>query len=78
MFCIGYFLQNTAINRLLARDKDREPMSVLFFTSGFSTALEALALIVFGGFALQAQTSYMGKSIRLGEYIISQTKLISL
>lgn len=77
MFCIGYLLQNTAINRLLAREKNREPMSVLFFTSGLSTALEALALIVFGGFALQAQTNYTGKSIRMGGYIISQTKLIS-
>ncbi len=77
MFGVGYLLQATAIGRLLARDKGREPMSVLFFTSGMSTSLEALALIVFGGFALQAQTAYTGKSIRLGEYIISQTKLIS-
>ena len=61
MFGVGYLLQATAISRLLARDKGREPMSVLFFTSGMSTSLEALALIVFGGFALQAQTAYTGK-----------------
>lgn len=77
MFFVGYLLQKFLFYRLIVREKDREPVNVLLFTSGLGTALTAVALILFGGFALQAQTPYTGKSIRLGSFIISQTKLIS-
>lgn len=77
MFGVGYLLQKTLFYKLIVREKDREPVNVLLFTSGLGTALTSLALILFGGFALQAQTTYTGKSLRLAGYIISQTKLIS-
>lgn len=77
MFFVGYFLQKCLFYKLIVREKEREPVNVLLFTSGLGTALTSLALILFGGFALQAQTTYTGKSIRIGAYIISQTKLIS-
>lgn len=77
MFGVGYFLQRFLFYKLIVREKDREPVNVLLFTSGLGTALTSLALILFGGFALQARTSYTGKSLHLGDYIISQTKLIS-
>lgn len=77
MFFVGYFLQKGLFYKLIVREKEREPVNVLLFTSGLGTALTSLALILFGGFALQAQTAYTGKSIRVGAYIISQTKLIS-
>lgn len=77
MFGVGYFLQKTLFYKLIVREKEREPVNVLLFTSGLGTALTSLALILFGGFALQAQTAYTGKSIHLGPYIVSQTKLIS-
>lgn len=77
MFFVGYLLQKFLFYKLIVREKDREPVNVLLFTSGLGTALTAVALILFGGFALQAQTPYTGKSIRLGSFIISQTKLIS-
>lgn len=77
MFGVGYFLQKALFYKLIVREKEREPVNVLLFTSGLGTALTSLALILFGGFALQAQTTYTGKSIHLGPYIVSQTKLIS-
>ena len=77
MFGVGYFLQKALFYKLIVREKEREPVNVLLFTSGLGTALTSLALILFGGFALQAQTAYTGKSIHLGPYIVSQTKLIS-
>lgn len=77
MFGIGYVLQKFLFYKLIVREKDREPVNVLLFTSGLGTALTAIALILFGGFALQAQTPYTGKSFHLGSFIVSQTKLIS-
>lgn len=77
MFCVGYLLQKFLFYKLIVREKEREPVTVLLFTSGLGTALTSLALILFGGFALQAKTSYTGKSIKIAGYIISQTKLIS-
>lgn len=77
MFVIGYLLQKFLFYRLIVREKEREPVNVLLFTSGLGMALTSLALILFGGFALQARTNYTGKSIYLGAYIISQTRLIS-
>ena len=77
MFGVGYFLQKALFYKLIVREKEREPVNVLLFTSGLGTALTSLALILFGGFALQAQTAYTGKSIHLGPYIVSHTKLIS-
>ena len=77
MFFVGYLLQKFLFYKLIVREKDREPVNVLLFTSGLGTALTAVALIMFGGFALQAQTPYTGKSFRMGEFIVSQTKLIS-
>lgn len=77
MFAVGCLLQKFLFYKLIVREKDREPVNVLLFTSGLGTALTAVALIVFGGFALQAQTPYTGKSLQMGPFIISQTKLIS-
>ena len=77
MFVVGYLLQKHLFYKLIVREKDREPVNVLLFTSGLGTALTSLALILFGGFALQAQTSFTGKSLSVGPYIISETKLIA-
>lgn len=77
MFVVGYLIQKILFYRMIVREKDREPFSVLLFTSGLDTALTSLALILFGGFALQAQTRYTGKSFHAGPYIISQARLIA-
>lgn len=77
MFIIGYFLQNTVFNRLLAREKDREPFSVLLFTSGLGMCISNLALIFFGGQTRMAKTVYSGKSFAAGDLIISVPKTIS-
>ncbi len=77
MFAVGYLMQKILFYKLMVRDKDREPVSVLLFTSGMDTALTSLALIMFGGFALQAQTKYTGKSFHVGPFIISQARLIA-
>lgn len=48
-FCYGYFLQRTALNNLLSREKDREPTSILLFTAGLGMVLTNVALMLFGG-----------------------------
>ena len=45
LFGLGYAIQVTLITPLLAREKAREPMSVLLMTLGLSIVLENLALM---------------------------------
>lgn len=48
-FGYGFLLQSTALNNLLSREKDREPMSILLFTAGIGMVLTNGALMLFGG-----------------------------
>jgi branched-chain amino acid transport system permease protein len=77
LFFIGYLLQKIIFNRLLDKDKSREPLSVLLFTCGLGMVLANGALIVFGKNPIAAQTRYMGQSLKLGWLIVSLPRLIS-
>ena len=77
MFGYGYLLQNVVISRILAREKAREPISCLLFTAGLGMALSNGALLIFGPKQVMAQTQYTGKSLHLGELIVSVPKLIA-
>ena len=77
MFCLGYLLQRFIINRILIREMDREPTSVLLFTSGMDTFLCYLAMILFGSLAKTANTAYTGVSINIGQFFVSKAKLYS-
>ncbi len=77
MFVIGFFLQKFIFNRMLDKDKSREPISILLFTAGLGIVLTNVALIIFGGLPISAITSYVGKAIYLGGLVISVPRLIS-
>mgnify|MGYP002620795391 CR=1 FL=1 len=49
LFALGYALQYFLVTPLLARERAREPMSVLLMTLGLSLVLENLALMLFRG-----------------------------
>lgn len=77
MFVWGYGLQKVVLNKLLARDKGREPTSVLLFTAGLGMALSYGAQMLFGSLPLLAQTKYTNMSFMLGDNLIITTKFIS-
>ena len=77
MFVFGYVLQKTIFNKLLARDRAREPISVLLFTAGLGMVMSNLALIIFTANPIMTQTAYMGQTLEVGQTIISVSKLIS-
>lgn len=77
MFAVGYLLQKTVFNRLLAREKEREPISVLLFTSGLGMVLSNGVLMLCGSTTQQAQTAYTGTTFKISELIVSVPKTIS-
>ena len=77
MFGVGYMLQKHVFSNILKKDKDKEPMSVLIATSGLGMILVSVATMVFGSNAMSAQTAYSGKTIWLGEIMLSIPRAIS-
>ena len=77
LFFWGYFLQKFILNKLLARDKNREPASVLLFTAGLGMALSYGAQMAFGSVPRIAQTEYSGMSVQIGDSVVVTTKLIA-
>lgn len=75
MFCFGYLLQKLAINPILMREKDREPLSVLLFTAGIAFILSNLATFLFTTNAISAKTSLQGATFKLGTLIIGTPRL---
>lgn len=77
LFFFGYFLQSTIFNRMLDKDRSREPIMVLIFTVGLGFVLSNAVLIICGPNAVAVQTPYVGETLRLGFLFISLPKLIS-
>ena len=77
MFGVGYILQKNVFSNILKRDKDKEPMSVLIATSGLGMILVSVATMIFGSNAMSAQTAYSGKTIWLGDIMLSIPRAIS-
>ncbi|HWP22350.1 MAG TPA: branched-chain amino acid ABC transporter permease [Candidatus Cryosericum sp.] len=77
MFGVGYLLQKNVFSNILKKDKDKEPMSVLIATSGLGMILISVATMLFGSNAMSAQSQYSGKTIWLGEIMISIPRSIS-
>jgi branched-chain amino acid transport system permease protein len=77
MFIVGYLLQRNILNRLLAKEKTREPHSILLFTLALGIILSNGVLIVFGKNPIAVQTRYMGQSLKLEGIIVSVPRLIS-
>lgn len=77
MFILGFLLQKFGINPLLMREKSREPLSVMIFTAGIGIVVVALASMLFSTVPISVNTVYAGVSMKLGNIIISQTRLIA-
>ena len=77
LFFFGYVLQSQVFNRMLDKDRSREPIMVLIFTVGLGFVLSNAMLIFYGANAVAVQTEYVGKTLRLGFLFISFPKFIS-
>ena len=77
MFGLGFLIQRFIFNSMLAKDTSKEPANVMVFTLGISMFLINLVQMLFGANPLLAKHQYSGKTIILGEYIISVSKLVA-
>lgn len=77
MFGVGYLLQNTIISNILARERAREPVSVLLFTAGLGMFLSNGVLAIVGSAPVSVITKYSGKMLVIHDIFISVPKLIS-
>ena len=78
LFGVGYAIQVVLITPLLAREKTREPMSVLLMTLGLALLLENLALMLFRGDYKTVQVSQTNAVWFLGDYIVSVSRFWAL
>jgi branched-chain amino acid transport system permease protein len=78
LFGVGYAIQVVLITPLLAREKAREPMSVLLMTLGLALLLENLALMLFRGDYKTVQVSQTNAVWFLGDYIVSVSRFWAL
>jgi branched-chain amino acid transport system permease protein len=78
LFGLGYAIQVVLITPLLAREKTREPMSVLLMTLGLALLLENLALLLFRGDYKTVQVSQTNAVWFLGDYIVSVSRFWAL
>lgn len=77
LFIVGYFIQKFVFNPLLKKETAREPLSVLLSTAGLSMVLTNVATMIFGSYVLGVNTAYSGKTLWLGDIMVSVPKLIS-
>jgi len=78
LFGVGYAIQLVLITPLLAREKAREPMSVLLMTLGLALLLENLALLLFRGDYKTVQVSETNAVWFVGDYIVSVSRFWAL
>ena len=78
LFGVGYAIQLLLITPLLAREKAREPMSVLLMTLGLALLLENLALLLFRGDYKTVQVSQTNAVWFVGDYIVSVSRFWAL
>jgi branched-chain amino acid transport system permease protein len=78
LFAFGYAIQVFLITPLLAREKAREPMSVLLMTLGLALVLENLALMLFRGDYKTVQVAETNAVWFLGDYIVSVARFWGL
>ena len=77
MFGVGYLLQSRIISNILARETEREPISVLLFTAGLGMFLTNLVMVLFGSNPRPVITQYTGMMLNPGNVMISVPRLIS-
>jgi branched-chain amino acid transport system permease protein len=78
LFALGYLVQLWLVSPLLAREKAREPMSVLLMTLGLSMVLENAALMAFSADYKTVQVSQTNAVWLVGDYIVSVARFWGL
>ena len=78
LFGLGYLIQRAIVSPLLARERAREPMSVLLATLGLALVLENAALLFFSADFKTVQTDVSLATFKLGGLIVSVPRLVGL
>ena len=78
LFGLGYVIQRSLISPLLARERTREPMSVLLATLGLALVLENAALLFFSADFKTVQTEVSLATIKANGIIVSVPRLIGM
>jgi len=78
LFGLGYAIQRTLVAPLFARERAREPMSVLLLTLGLALVLENLALLLFAADFKTVQTDIGRQTFKVAGLIVSVPRLIGL
>ncbi len=78
LFGLGYLIQGAIVSPLLARERAREPMSVLLATLGLALVLENLALLFFSADFKTVQTDVSLATFKVGGLIVSVPRLVGL
>lgn len=78
LFVFGSAIQAALVTPLLAREKAREPMSVLLMTLGLALVLENLALMLFRADYKTVQVAQTNAVWFVGDYIISVARFWGL
>ena len=78
LFGLGYLIQRAIVSPLLARERAREPMSVLLATLGLALVLENVALLFFSADFKTVQTDVSLATFKLGSIIVSVPRLVGL
>lgn len=78
LFALGYGIQKGLVGPLLARERAREPMSVLLLTLGLALVLENLALLLFAADFKTVRVGLTGQTFKVAGLIVSAPRLIGL
>ena len=78
LFAFGYMIQRTLIAPLLAREREREPMSVLLMTLGLAIVLENLALVLFRADFKTVNVGVSTATWLVGGLVVSVPRLVGL
>ena len=77
MAMIAWALQSTAFNKILSREKEREPISLLLFTAGLGMFITNIIICTIGATPLSIRTDISGKVLEVGPLLISAPRLIA-
>jgi branched-chain amino acid transport system permease protein len=78
LFGLGYLIQRAFVSPLLARERAREPMSVLLVTLGLALILENAALLFFSADFKTVQTDVSLATFKIAGIIVSVPRLIGM
>ena len=78
LFGLGFAVQHLFVSPLLARERAREPMSVLLLTLGLALVLENVALLFFSADFKTVTTDVSMQTFKIAGLIVSVPRLVGL